>query len=141
MKLHAIALAVALAISGCSSLNPASAVVGALTEKPMLAVDTQVGERTQTLGTNSNDKIDVSDTEGPVTVTSNKVKQSIQQAEKVIIQEDVPMWVWLLCIIGWMLPSPGEIYREIKSWFAGFFSLFKRHPKTENGQVSDFIKK
>ena len=127
MKKQAMLLAFILAVTGCSSINPASAVLGAINPaKPMLAVDTQVGDKNQTLGNNTNDKIEVSDSGGPVSVTSNKVKQSFDQVEKVIIQEDVPMWVWLLCIIGWMLPSPGEIYREVKSYFTGFFSLFKR---------------
>lgn len=129
VKTYASLLVAVLAVSGCSSLSPASAIVGALTDKPTLGIDTQVGERNQTLGTNSNDKIEVSDSAGPVTVTSNKIKQSFEKAEKVVIQEDVPLWVWMLCIIGWMLPSPSEIYREIKAGFVGFFSLFKRQPK------------
>ena len=31
--------------------------------------------------------------------------------------EDIPPWVVMLLILGWLLPSHTEIYREIKSWF------------------------
>jgi hypothetical protein len=31
--------------------------------------------------------------------------------------QDIPPWVVLLLVLGWLCPSPTEMYREIKSWF------------------------
>jgi hypothetical protein len=33
----------------------------------------------------------------------------------------VPAWVWILMIMGWLLPSPQEIYRGIIDLFTLIF--------------------
>lgn len=35
--------------------------------------------------------------------------------------EDIPIWVWIALVVGWVLPSPQEMAR-------GFVDLFRRKP-------------
>jgi len=49
-------------------------------------------------------------------------KVATESVEKVTIQE-VPPWVIFLLVIGWLLPSPGEIGR----WILGWFNLNKQN--------------
>ena len=41
------------------------------------------------------------------------------------IEEGVPPWIWLLAILGWMLPSPMEIGRGIGKGFLALVRLIK----------------
>ena len=43
------------------------------------------------------------------------------QVESVTINnvQDIPIWVWIALVVGWVLPSPQEIAR-------GFVNLFRR---------------
>ena len=36
-------------------------------------------------------------------------------------KEEVPLFVWLLMILGWILPSPKEIYKEVKAVMGSIF--------------------
>lgn len=125
----ALFLGFVLLLGGCS-LDPVSTAASALIgNKPALAVDAQVGgEKTQALQANDANHIEVSDSQGPVAVTTTKTKHLYEGVQQVVVREDVPLNFWLLMILGWLLPSPGEMYREIKSWFIGFFNLFRRQP-------------
>jgi hypothetical protein len=42
-----------------------------------------------------------------------------------IVNEEVPPWVWILMIMGWLLPSPQEIYRGIIDLFTLIFGKKK----------------
>jgi hypothetical protein len=42
-----------------------------------------------------------------------------------IVNEEVPAWVWILMIMGWLLPSPQEIYRGIIDLFTLIFGKKK----------------
>jgi uncharacterized protein HemY len=63
---------------------------------------------------------------GTQTVTSEKVNNSQVQTNRVnatevqtVVVNEVPAWVILLLVVGWILPSPGEIGRIIRGWFRG----------------------
>lgn len=51
-------------------------------------------------------------------ITGDKVVKNVeaQRVDKVINQ-DIPPWVLLLLVLGWLLPSPGEIARWIRGLF------------------------
>ena len=35
------------------------------------------------------------------------------RASEVNVDEQVPAWIWLLAILGWLLPSPSEIWKGL----------------------------
>lgn len=78
-----------------------------------MAANIQAGKtNSQTLGTT---KIVEQKTEsGDIKSVDSKV--SAESVEKVTVNETQP-WVILLLILGWLLPSPNEIGRWIKSLF------------------------
>lgn len=78
-----------------------------------MAANIQAGKtNSQTLGTT---KIVEQNTEsGDIKSVDSKV--SAESVEKVTVNETQP-WVILLLILGWLLPSPNEIGRWIKSLF------------------------
>jgi len=56
---------------------------------------------------------------GQVGDSSTIGAESITGGVNTTYVEDIPPWVVMLLILGWLLPSHTEIYREIKSWFKG----------------------
>lgn len=103
----------------CSGLNP----LGFLKAGVNTAANVQAGQtNSQTIGTttNSNQKI--------VRPQARTIKQSTDDnnvsAENVqtVVVNEVPAWVILLLILGWLLPSPNEIGRWIRE-------LFKKSPQ------------
>lgn len=107
MRLWAAFLAI-LALASCSALP----MVAGLGGGPNVAANVQAGQNnTQTIGV----------TRAPApqikTVTADRVRQSADEnkvgADRVetVVVNEVPAWVILLALLGWMLPSPGEIGR------------------------------
>jgi hypothetical protein len=111
---------VILTTVSCSNFTPLGMLTGG---GPNVAANVQAGKtNSQTVGTTNNvapsvsirpnarvDNIDQS-------VTESKV--STESIDNVTVNE-IPPWVVLLLILGWLLPSPNEISR----WF---LQLFKR---------------
>lgn len=108
-----------VALSGCSSFDLAKGIATTAlgTEQTGITLDTQVGDKTANVGTNDNSQVNLEDVEGNVTVTSTKSDKNFESTEKVTINEGPNMWFLLLLVVGWLLPSPGQIYSEVKSWF------------------------
>ena len=117
-RLPLLLLALMLMVS-CSK-GPLSLLTGG---GPNVAANVQAGKtNSQTIGTTNNiaptvslrpnarvDRVDQSTTQ---------TKVSSDEVHTVVINE-VPAWVILLLILGWLLPSPQEIAR-------GFLKLFGR---------------
>ena len=102
-------LSVLMLTASCSK-GPLSLLTGG---GPNVAANIQAGKtNSQTLGTT---KIVEQKTEsGDIKSVDSKV--SAESVEKVTVNEAQP-WVILLLILGWLLPSPNEIGRWIKSIF------------------------
>ena len=102
-------LLVLTSMPSCSK-GPLSLLTGG---GPQVAANIQAGKtNSQTLGTT---KIVEQKTEsGDIKSVDSKV--SAESVEKVTVNETQP-WVILLLILGWLLPSPNEIGRWIKSLF------------------------
>ena len=110
-------LLVLTSIASCSK-SPLSLLTGG---GPNVAANTQVGKtNTQTLGTTNNiaptvsvrpnarvDNID----------QSNSTSKVFSERVETVVVNEVPVWVVLLLILGWLLPSPNEIGRWIRSLF------------------------
>lgn len=109
-------------IGSCSGINP----LGFLKGGTNVAANTQVGQNNyQTLGKSEtyaptvslrpNSRVDTVDQ----STTESKV--STDRVDSITINE-IPAWVILLLILGWLLPSPQEISR-------GVWSLLRRKRK------------
>lgn len=49
-------------------------------------------------------------------VKGNKNAVEAGTVERVVVQQ-TPPWIMLLLLVGWLLPSPGEIGRWFSRWF------------------------
>jgi hypothetical protein len=94
-------------LAGCSSLG--TAALKTLTSSgPSVNANAQLGkENRQTL------------TFGSVEEVRGNKEERVVQADKVetVVVNEMPAWVILLLILGWLMPSPQEMVR-------GFYSLF-----------------
>jgi hypothetical protein len=108
-----LALVLVVSISGCSKL-PALLTGGG----PNVAANVQAGKtNSQTLGTTSNVSSTVRDSQvDKVDQSITTTKLSSDRVETVIVNE-MPIWVVLLLLLGWLLPSPNEIARWISNAF------------------------
>lgn len=101
MKRLALTLPLVFILSGC--LNPMSLLGGV---GPNVAANVQAGkENNQSVIDNS------SDISGETVTVDNSQVSSAGPIESVkVLNQDIPMWVIILLILGWMLPSPREIW-------------------------------
>ena len=121
--LPAILLGLALVsmTASCSSLNPLGFLTGGGTN---VAANTQIGKtNTQTVGTT---KVQESRTEFTDT-TVERFEQTQDQENTVktdsvqnLTINEIPVWIILLLILGWLLPTPTQIGQ-------GIISLFRRN--------------
>ena len=106
-------LLVLTSTASCSS--PLDLLTGGGTN---VAANTQAGRtNTQTIGTtNNNDQRLEVGTASKVTQANDKNNVKADSVQTVVVNE-VPPWVILLLVLGWLLPSPNEIGRWIRSLF------------------------
>jgi len=84
-----------------------------------VAANTQVGKtNSQTVGTTTNvaPSASVKATTASVDQSNTSNKTSIEKADKVTVNEN-SAWLIIFALIGWILPSPNEIGRYLKSLF------------------------
>ena len=97
-----------LALMSCSTTGASlikDAIVGG--DKPSLNVETEV----VTGGKQEEVEVQLGNKQTAEVINNNQ-------------KEEVPRWVMLLMILGWVLPSPQEIYREIKRLVGVLLSKF-----------------
>jgi len=82
---------------------------------PNVAANTQVGEtNSQTVGTTEVSEQTISEfTAEDVRQSNDKNKVQAESVQTVVVNE-VPSWVILLLLLGWLFPSPNEIGRWIR---------------------------
>ena len=110
-------LILVLLLSGCSALNPLSFLGSGVNT----AANTQAGKQNnQTIGTSTVQEF------GTQTAQAEKVNNSQGQTTRVnatevqtVVVNEVPTWIVLLLVLGWLFPSPGEMGRIIRGWFSG----------------------
>jgi hypothetical protein len=116
-----------ITIQGCSSLGLIKAVMPGKSGTNVNA-NAQVGKENtqQVVGQQDNTKIEgenvnVSQKENDTSINTSKVDSLIQN------NTNVPMWYLLLLVLGWLLPSPQEIWN-------GFIGSIERiiHGKKRN---------
>lgn len=111
-----------LLLAGCSTLDIAKTVGGAVmgTDKGGLTVDTELqnGDKTVNVGETDNSETVVEDNEGTVSISNTRTDKAFSNTEKVTINEGPDILTTGILVLGWLLPSPQEMYREVKSWFS-----------------------
>ena len=129
-RLRVLPLALSLAVlsitASCSSLNPLGFLTGGGTN---VAANVQAGRtNTQTLGTT---KVQESRTEFKDT-TVERYEQTQDQENTVktdsvqnLTVNEIPAWVILLLILGWLLPTPTEIARSFTDFVLRLFGRKK----------------
>jgi len=104
--------------ASCSAINP----LGFLSGGTNVAANTQLGKtNTQTLGTTNNTDAGIKTTGDVENInqdfdSGNKV--ATDRVDNLTINE-IPVWVILLLILGWLLPTPTQIGQ-------GILNLFRR---------------
>jgi hypothetical protein len=94
-----------LLLSSCGK-SPLSLLTGG---GPNVAANTQIGKtNTQTVGTTTN----VAPT---VSVRPQGRIDSVDQSTKTTTVNEIQPWILILLVLGWLLPSPQEIFRSIAS--------------------------
>lgn len=101
-----------LLLSGCMSFNPFADDGG-------IKVEAQVGKTNEKVQGVKAEEFTVSKVEETTTADTviEDTKVGTIQAKEVAIDERVPFWIWLLMIIGWLLPSPQEIWKGLGTLF------------------------
>lgn len=92
-------IALTLCLTACSPLEVLKQVAPSVfpTAKG-IEVDAQIGDR-----------------ENKIEVNTSTVGPQIEKAEVVNI-EQIPVWVLLLLVLGWVLPTPTDMIRGMKGW-------------------------
>lgn len=104
MKLLALTLVILLA--GC--VNPLAILSGG---KPSVAANVQAGkENTQQVVANQ------TKTEAGRDVVQQSSPVIADNIKEVTIQQ-TPLWMLVLLVLGWLMPSPNEIARSIRGLF------------------------
>lgn len=116
----ALVATILLILPACSGLSPLSLLTGG---GPNTAANVQAGKtNSQTVGaTNNVEQVLVRPQANTIRQSNDTSKLQADRVESVTIN-DTPMWIILLLVLGWLLPSPNEIARHIKA-------LFIRKPK------------
>ena len=105
--MRVLLLVALLALSGCGK-GPLSLLTGG---GPNVAAQTQVGKE------NTQQAVAVQQkTEAGRDIIQKTSPVEAQNIEEVTIQQ-TPMWILVLLILGWLLPSPNEIARWIRGLF------------------------
>jgi hypothetical protein len=109
-----MALSGLMVLTACSGLDPLSLLTGG---GPNVAANTQLGqENEQTVGLRTSNEQTINRPQArDITQTADKGVKA-ESIERVTVQ-NVPPWVLVLLVLGWLLPSPGEISRYVRSLF------------------------
>jgi hypothetical protein len=112
MKTKIILLSGILLMVGCS--NPLDLLSGGTN----VAANVQAGKtNTQTVGTTNNTEQSIVRPQArTIKQSSDRNKVASDSVEYIEINE-IPPWVILLLILGWLLPSPGEMGRSLANIF------------------------
>jgi hypothetical protein len=105
-----------LALSGCAALTAAT---GSLLSRGVNANVQAGAENRQAIISQENAAPSVS-IRPRANVGDIRQEQNATRAETIQnYNANPPIWVWLLLIVGWLLPSPSEMVRQVMSAFRG----------------------
>ena len=96
-----------LLLTSCVSLpNPFS--------DDKLDIDTQIGKTNEKVtGVKADELVIGNKKTNTAEYVVEDSKYGTIKATEVNVDEQVPAWIWLLAILGWLLPSPQEIWKGL----------------------------
>ena len=96
-----------LLLTSCVSLpNPFS--------DDKLDIDTQIGKTNEKVtGVKADELVIGNKKTNTAEYVVEDSKYGTIKATEVNVDEQVPAWIWLLAILGWLLPSPSEIWKGL----------------------------
>jgi len=104
-----------LLLTGCGGMNPLNLLTGG---GPNIAANVQAGKtNSQTVGTTNNVEQKLINPQADTIKQSNDSNKVQADNVQTVVVNEVPVWVILLLILGWLFPSPNEIARYIRSLF------------------------
>lgn len=105
-------LALLFLLGGCAAAGKAA--VGVLAGGgPNVAANVQAGKtNVQSLGAT---RVVDQRLENPqartIEQSAGETQVRTERVETVVVRNDAPPWIWGLVILGWVLPTPGQIFR------------------------------
>lgn len=108
-------LVVLFLLSSCSSL-PLGLLGGG---GPNVAANVQAGKtNNQTVGMSeqTSQEIRVETVQGTIQQSKDSNSVRTERVENLTVNE-IPVWVILLLLLGWLLPTPTEMVKTVVSWF------------------------
>jgi hypothetical protein len=110
--MKAKALALSILLTGCGAL-PLGMLGGG---GPNVAANVQAGkENTQQVVANQ----ERTEAGRDIVTTTKQIEAASVESVTINNVQDIPIWVWIALVVGWVLPSPQEMAR-------GFIGLFRR---------------
>lgn len=103
-----LALALSLTLSSCGPLTAASSLLGG-GDGPKVNANLQVGKENKQAVVDNSSKVEGEN----VQVETNGFKSEGMVESVKIMNQDIPMYIIFLLILGWLLPSPQEIWNEL----------------------------
>ena len=99
-----------LTLPSCSKISPIGLLTGS---GPNVAANTQIGKENKQAVVDQTRRIEAS---GNSVVKQVEANVSSEKVDNLTIQQ-TPIWMVILLIAGWLLPSPNEIGRWVRSLF------------------------
>ena len=110
--MKAKALSLAILLTGCGAL-PLGMLGGG---GPNVAANVQAGkENTQQLVANQ----ERTEAGRDIITETKQIEAASVESLTINNVQDIPIWLWIALVVGWVLPSPQEMAR-------GFVGLFRR---------------
>lgn len=112
-------LLICAVLASCSKV--AGIVGGAIGSRPSIAANVQAGRtNAQTVGQTvvSDQRIEATEARD-IEQSTGDTRVRTESVQTIIVREDPPPWLLLVALLGWLLPTPGQIG-------AGLFALIIR---------------
>jgi len=108
MKKKLILLLALSFLTACSALDFASKFIP--TNKSGIEVDAQVGDKDQSVDVGTTNSVGdiVAKDKAVVNVENKESSAQVEQADQVVVNNQIPPWILILLVAGWVLPTPNQ---------------------------------
>ena len=111
LRVLPLLMVLTLGLSSCSAVPLVSSLAGG----PKVAANVQAGKENRQAVIDQTHRNEITTGAGS-TVSTKSGSVSADKVDTVNVQQ-TPVWMIVLLVLGWLLPSPNEIGRIVRSWF------------------------